>query len=291
MDVVSGGVIFGGLWLPRLVVSSLSLRLAGGGRGLGRRTLRWSQAYRLACCWAVVSRRLPEEDWSWCRCRSKSGTSAQTARCRAPGLAQEQLVLTPKRWRAAYRLSAYRSDAVLRKPDFNEPTATAWSGGRRAGGPIDPDEGTRPPRRGRSAGGKISRPTCFARGSNHLDLVLCSLVCVLKLAACSPASPMTTGNTGHQAPTTGAGTSPGLGCRSLGRPLCQRWQGPDLIAQAGAGPELDAYLQARNIHRTATLAVMGADLDQFKKAVVAPWAAGYTDSAPQAAGHGGRGRE
>ncbi|CAE7502066.1 unnamed protein product, partial [Symbiodinium pilosum] len=90
---------------------------------------------------------------------------------------------------------------------------------------------------------------------------------------------MTTGNTGHQAPTTGAGTSPGLGCRSLGRPLCQRWQGPDLIAQAGAGPELDAYLQARNIHRTATLAVMGADLDQFKKAVVAPWAAGYTDSA------------
>ena len=51
---------------------------------------------------------------------------------------------------------------------------------------------------------------------------------------------------------------------------------PDLIAQSGA---LDAYLQARNINRTATLALMGADLGQFKKAVVAPWAAGYTDSA------------
>ena len=43
------------------------------------------------------------------------------------------------------------------------------------------------------------------------------------------------------------------------------------IAQSGAGPDLDAYLQARNINRTATLAFMGADLDQFKK--------GYTDSA------------
>ena len=32
---------------------------------------------------------------------------------------------------------AYHNDAVLRKPDFNESlTATAWSGGRRAGGPI-----------------------------------------------------------------------------------------------------------------------------------------------------------
>ena len=52
----------------------------------------------------------------------------------------------------------------------------------------------------------------------------------------------------------------------------------DLVAQSGAGPELDAYLQARNINRTATLALMGVNLEQFKKAVVTPWASGYTDA-------------
>ena len=65
--MVSGGAISGGLWLPRLVVSSISPRLAGGGRALGRRTLRRSQAPPVAFfawCWAAVSWRSPEEDWS-----------------------------------------------------------------------------------------------------------------------------------------------------------------------------------------------------------------------------------
>ena len=99
---------------------------------------------------------------------------------------------------------------------------------------------------------------------------------------------MTTDNTEHQAPTTGAGTSPPApgtggvppaGASTLPTVAGAMIKWPDLIAQSGAGPDLDAYLQARNINRTATLALTGADLDQFKKAVVAPWAAGYTDSA------------
>ena len=83
------------------------------------------------------------------------------------------------------------------------------------------------------------------------------------------ALPTTTGNTGHQAPATGAGTdppapgtggAPPAGASTLSTVAGALIKWPDLIAQSGAGPELDAYLQAQNINRTATLALMGADL-------------------------------
>ena len=61
---------------------------------------------------------------------------------------------------------------------------------------------------------------------------------MLKLAAFSPASPMTTGNTEHQAPTAGAGTSAGASALPTVAGALIKW--PDLIAQSGAGPELDA---------------------------------------------------
>ena len=43
-------------------------------------------------------------------------------------------------------------------------------------------------------------------------------------------------------------------------------------------PGLIDVCRIGNINRTATLALMGADLEKFKAAVVTLWAAGYTDS-------------
>ena len=99
----------------------------------------------------------------------------------------------------------------------------------------------------------------------------------------------TTGTAGPQQGTTAPGaqqgaTAPGTtntpappSALSTGAGALIKWD--DLVAQSGAGPELDAYLKARNISRTATLAFMGADIEKFKAVVVTPWAAGYTDPA------------
>ncbi len=56
----------------------------------------------------------------------------------------------------------------------------------------------------------------------------------------------------------------------------------ELVAQAGAGPDLEDYLKARNMNRTATLALMGTDEATFRKNVVAPYTAGYKDGAGNA---------
>ena len=48
----------------------------------------------------------------------------------------------------------------------------------------------------------------------------------------------------------------------------------DLAAAAGAGPQLTAYLAARNLHRTATLALIATALPEFEDRVVRPFLEG-----------------
>ena len=48
----------------------------------------------------------------------------------------------------------------------------------------------------------------------------------------------------------------------------------DLAAAAGAGPQLTAYLAARNLHRTATLALIATALPEFEGRVVRPFLEG-----------------
>ena len=58
-------------------------------------------------------------------------------------------------------------------------------------------------------------------------------------------------------PAPGTGVAPPAGATTLPTVAGALIKWPDLVAQSGAGPELDAYLQARNINRTATLALHG----------------------------------
>ena len=167
-------------------------------------------------------------------------------------------------------------------PTSTSPGATARSGGRHAGGPIrmkgplelgavkrntacawsaslrrttrprranfpfaQPHRArTRPPQRGHSAGGKISRPK-FAL---HLVRTAksCSLLSALCAQACRLQSRLTHDDRQHRTSSAchGGGNQSPCG-RDWGRTA--RWgvHSATVAGESGAGPELDAYLQGK----------------------------------------------